>query len=150
MVTFRSENEMEALAARTEIMVKGRRCLVINPNQREVAAKVHWLPPRVPDELILRQLERFGRVQRVVRDGWRKSGLAHMTGTSRVYHIIPSSPTSLENMPHQATVQGCPVLIEVAGRPALCLRCYPTGHYRRSCKTPWCRSCRSFGHDHTN
>ncbi|KAH9371664.1 hypothetical protein HPB48_021970 [Haemaphysalis longicornis] len=102
------------------------------------------------DELTARQLECSGRVQRVVRDGWRKPGLAHMTGTSRVYHIIPSSPTSLENIPHQATVQGCSILIEVAGRPALCLRCYHTGHYRRSCQTPWCHSCHSFGHDHVN
>ncbi|KAH9361175.1 hypothetical protein HPB48_020837 [Haemaphysalis longicornis] len=89
MVTFRSENEMEASAAQTS---EGK------------AMPGHQPEPTVPDELIVRQLERFGRVQRVVRDGWRKPGLAHMTGTSRVYHIIPSSPTSLEKIPHQATV----------------------------------------------
>ncbi|KAH9375644.1 hypothetical protein HPB48_021489 [Haemaphysalis longicornis] len=134
-ITFSSENEMESLATPTEIVVKGKRCLVINPNRREVP---------VPGELIVRQLECFGCVQRVVRDPWRKAGLAHMTATSRVYHIISSSPTSL------ATVQGCPILIEVAGRPASCLRCYHTGHCRRSFQTPWCRSCRSFSHDRAN
>ncbi|KAH9379932.1 hypothetical protein HPB48_022937 [Haemaphysalis longicornis] len=60
---------METLAARSEITVKGKRCLVINPNQRKVAVKHHWLPQKVPKELNVRQLERFGKVQRVVRDG---------------------------------------------------------------------------------
>ncbi|KAH9375651.1 hypothetical protein HPB48_023059 [Haemaphysalis longicornis] len=91
-ITFNSENEMQSLATQTEIFVKGKRCLVINPSRREVAVKVHWLPPRVPGGLIVRQLECFDHVQRVVRDGWRKSALPHMTGTSRVYHIIPSAP----------------------------------------------------------
>ncbi|KAH9384157.1 hypothetical protein HPB48_026150 [Haemaphysalis longicornis] len=107
---------IECLSAPFSTTTEGD-CLDINPSQREVAVKVHWLPPRVPDELIVRQLERFGRMQRVKRDGWRKPGLAHMTGTSRVYHIIPSSPTSLEDIPHQATVQGCPILIEDAVVP---------------------------------
>ncbi|KAH9374847.1 hypothetical protein HPB48_011144 [Haemaphysalis longicornis] len=73
-----------------------------------------------------------------------------MTGTSSVYHIMPSSPTSIENIPHHATVQRCPILIQVAGRPTLCLQLYHMGHYRRSCQTPCCRSCPSFGYDHTN
>lgn len=90
----------------TEITVKGKRCLVINPNQREVGVKVHWLPPKVPDELIVRQLERFGKVQHVVRDSWRKPRLSHMTGTSSVYHVIPKSLTALKGVPHQAIVQG--------------------------------------------
>ncbi|KAH9361999.1 hypothetical protein HPB48_014938 [Haemaphysalis longicornis] len=150
MVTFTSEADMEELAARTEITVKGRRCLVINPNRREIAVRVHWVPPKVPDELLIRQFERFGRVQRVVREGWQKSGLTHMTGTTRIFHVIPSTPTSLEAIPHQATLNGCRILIEVPGRPSLCLRCYHTGHYRKNCSTPWCRACRAYGHDETN
>ncbi|KAH9379756.1 hypothetical protein HPB48_013107 [Haemaphysalis longicornis] len=142
---------MDALATRTEMVVKGKRCLVINPNRREAALKVHWLPQRVPDELIVRKLETL----RPCFLAWcvtagEKSSFAHTTGTSRVYHIMPSRPTSLENIPHHATVQGCPILIEVAGRPALCLRCFHTRDYRRSCQTPLCRSFRSFCHDHAN
>lgn len=140
MVTFTSEEDLEELAARTEITVKGRRCLIINPNRREIAVRVHWVPPKVPDELLTRQFERFGRVQRVVREGWQTPGLVHMTGTTRIFHVIPSTPTSLEAIPHQATINGSPILIEVPGRPSLCLRCYHTGHYRKNCSTPWCRA----------
>lgn len=111
--------------------------------------KVHWVLPKVPDELLIRQFERFGRVQRVVREGWRNPGLTHMTGTTRVFHVAPTTPTSLEALPHQATINGSPILIEVAGRPSLCLRCHHTGHYRKNCITPWCRTCRAYGHDQT-
>ncbi|KAH9365964.1 hypothetical protein HPB48_016631 [Haemaphysalis longicornis] len=79
-----------------------------------------------------------------------KSGLTHMTCTTRIFHVIPSTPTSLEAIPHQATLNGCPILIEVPGRPSLCLRGYHTGHYRKNCSTPWCRACRAYGHDQNN
>ncbi|KAH9372436.1 hypothetical protein HPB48_012859 [Haemaphysalis longicornis] len=29
----------------------------------------------------------------------------------------------------------------------MCLRCQLLGHMRRQCTTPWCRVCRTFGHD---
>lgn len=136
MATFTSEADIKELAERTEITVKGRRCLVINPNCREIAVRVHWVPPKVPDELLIRQFQRFG--------------LTHMTGTTSIFHVIPSSPTSLEAIPHQATINDSPILIEVPGRPSLCLRCYDTGHYRKNCSTPWCRACRAYGHGQTN
>ncbi|KAH9378891.1 hypothetical protein HPB48_015696 [Haemaphysalis longicornis] len=150
MVTFTSEADMEELAARTEITVKGRRCLVINPNRREIAVRLHWVSPKVPDERLIRQFERLGRVQRVIREGWQKSGLTHMTGTTRIFHVIPSTWTSLKAIPHQATLNSFPFLIKVPGRPPLCLRCYHTGHYRKNCPTPWCRAGRAYGNDKTN
>ncbi|KAH9359938.1 hypothetical protein HPB48_007061 [Haemaphysalis longicornis] len=73
-----------------------------------------------------------------------------MTGTTRIFHVIPSTPTSLEAIPHQATLNGGPILIEVPGRSSLCLRCYHNGQYRKNCSTPWCRACRAYGHDETN
>ncbi|KAH9372410.1 hypothetical protein HPB48_009634 [Haemaphysalis longicornis] len=53
IMTFTSGADMGELAARTEITVKGRRCLVNNPNRREIAVRVHWVPPKVPDELLI-------------------------------------------------------------------------------------------------
>ncbi|KAH9382618.1 hypothetical protein HPB48_023166 [Haemaphysalis longicornis] len=129
MATFTSEENTQQLAAHSEITLKGRWCLVINPNHSEIALKVHWVLPKVPDELLIRQVERFGQVQRVVRKGWQKPGLAHMTGTTRVFHVIPSTPTSLEAIPHQATINGNAILIKVTGRLPLCLHCYSTKHY---------------------
>lgn len=146
MVTFRTEKEMQQLASQTEIKAKGRRCLVINPNQQEKEVRIHWMPPKAPDELLTRQFTRFGRVLRVVREGWRRPGLEHMTSTTRVVHIIPREPNSLDAVPHQALINGNPILIDVPGRPPMCLRCRQIGHIRRLCTTPWCRACRSFGH----
>ncbi|KAH9377011.1 hypothetical protein HPB48_018739 [Haemaphysalis longicornis] len=101
MVTFRTEKEMQQLASLTEIKAKGRRCLVINPNQQEKEVKIHWMPPKAPDELLTRQFARFGLVLRVVREGWRRPGIEHMTSTTRVVHIIPREPNSLDAVPHQ-------------------------------------------------
>ncbi|KAH9379941.1 hypothetical protein HPB48_011300 [Haemaphysalis longicornis] len=53
MAAFSSDNDMETLSAQTEIIVKEKRCLVLNLNKREVTAKVQWLPPNVPDGLIV-------------------------------------------------------------------------------------------------
>lgn len=144
-----SGKRMEGLAARAEITVKGKRCLIINPNRREIAVKVHWVLPKVPDELLIRQFKRLGRVERVVREGWRNPGLTHMTGTTRVIHIAPTTPTSLEALPHQATINGSPILIEVAGPAIVVLALSPTGHCHKNCMTPWCRACRAYGHDQT-
>ena len=38
------------------------------------------------------------------------------------------------------------LLVTVAGRQPLCLRCRQEGHYRRECSTPFCRHCSQYGH----
>ena len=38
------------------------------------------------------------------------------------------------------------LLVTIAGRQPLCLRCRQEGHYRRECSTPFCRHCSQYGH----
>lgn len=133
-----------------EITVKDRWCIVNNANRREIVVRVHWGSPKVPDKLLTRQFKHFGRFQRVVCEGWQKPGLTHMTVATRIFRVIPSSPTSLEAIPHQAIINDSPILIEVPGRPSLCLHCYHTRHYRKNFSTAWCRACRAYKRDQTN
>ncbi|KAH9369391.1 hypothetical protein HPB48_017742 [Haemaphysalis longicornis] len=92
------------------------------------------MPPKAPDELLTMQFARFGRVLRVVREGWRRSGLGHMTNTTRVVHIIPREPNSLDAVPHQALINGDPILMDVTGRPPMCLRCRDQPHPKASAR----------------
>ena len=38
------------------------------------------------------------------------------------------------------------LLVTIAGRQPLCLRCRQEGHYRRECSTTFCRRCSQYGH----
>lgn len=38
------------------------------------------------------------------------------------FHVILSTPTSLQMVPHQAPINSNPILIEVSFRPPVCLR----------------------------
>lgn len=147
MVTFQTAEDMKSLASKGEIEAKGKRCLVIDPNNQEKAVKLHWVPTTVPNELLVRHLERFGEVKNISFEKWRRPGMGHMGSTTRIIQISPRNVNSLDALPHQVKMYGNMVLIEVPGRPAICLRCQQLGHMRRQCTTPWCRACRGFGHD---
>ncbi|KAH9379151.1 hypothetical protein HPB48_002661 [Haemaphysalis longicornis] len=127
--------EMQQLASQTEIKSNGRRCLVIKSNQQEKEVKMHCMPPEAPDELLARKFARFGRVLRVAREG-----------TTRVVHIIPREPKSLDAVPFLLLINGSPILVDVPGRPPMCLQCRQIGHIRSLCMSPWYRACHSFGH----
>ncbi|KAH9361611.1 hypothetical protein HPB48_001488 [Haemaphysalis longicornis] len=121
MVTFQSPEEMKELASKGKSRQKGK---------KEKTVKLHWVPTTVPNELLVHHLERFGVVKSVSFEKWRRPNMDHMGSTTRVVQIV--------------TIYGNLVLIEVPGRPAMCLRCQLRGHMRRQCTTPWCRVCRTF------
>lgn len=146
MITFKSAEEMAPLASKAEIQVKGKKCVIIDPNVQEKEIKVHWVPHNVPDGVIAHHLGRFGKVKRVVREKWRIPGLEGAETNTRVVELAPRDADALNAIPHQAKIDGVPILIAVPGRPPLCLRCRQMGHIRRQCRSPWCRKCRCFGH----
>ena len=55
-------------------------------------------------------------------------------------------------VPHLVTIrnpingQEYELLVTVPGRPPLCLRCKLTGHFRRACRTLFCRHHNVYGH----
>lgn len=115
VATFTTEKEMQQLAPHTEIKTKERSSLAINPNQQEEEVKLYQMQPQALDELLKSQFTRFGQVLRVIRDGWRRPGLEYVTSTTKVVYIIPRRPNSLDTVPHQALINGSPILIDVPG-----------------------------------
>ncbi|KAH9359969.1 hypothetical protein HPB48_017684 [Haemaphysalis longicornis] len=77
---------------------------------------------------------------------WREPGLEHIASTTRVVHIITRELNSFDAGLHHTLVNGNPILIDVAGRPPMCLPCRQIAHISRLCTTPWCHACCWFGH----
>ncbi|KAM7313609.1 hypothetical protein ISCGN_003462 [Ixodes scapularis] len=124
-VTFRSPEGKRKIIAAGDLVVKGRRCVVVDPANRGVRVKIHRLLHHVPDD----------------EESW---GCGSMTRTA-VIRLKPG--IGLEDLPHQLRIAGGPALVVVPGRPPLCLRCQRTEHIRRDCRVPKCATCHQFGHD---
>ncbi|XP_077545233.1 uncharacterized protein LOC144158300 [Haemaphysalis longicornis] len=144
-VTFKSAEATKKMLAAGEQEVKGRRCLVIDPQDHQVRLKLHWLLHGVDDEDVRAALATFGKVIEITKERWRVQGVLDKGSTTRV-HLKLKSGVTLEDLPHQIRVAGELALLVAPGRPMQCLRCQGTGHVRRDCKVPRCSRCRRFGH----
>lgn len=146
-ITFRGSAAKEKLLQEKEISVKGQRCLVIDPNKKEVEIKLHWIPGDVSDESVEKEMGNYGKVKAIKREKWRSGFFEDVDTTTRHVTLLLREGGSANSLPHQMYIAGCRVLLAVTGRPPMCLRCKQIGHIRRQCQTPWCRTCRSFGHE---
>ena len=128
------------------LMVAGMRGMVSALSSSVSTVRVHWAPYCLPQSVLTEQLARYGDV---LGGEWEKSvtkGLEHMKTLVRVF-TIKASPDILPdmlNMYHRG--KKYPLLITVAGRKPLCLKCGLRGHVRKDCNTPLCRNCAQFGH----
>lgn len=145
-VTFKNADATRKMLAATEMVVKGRRCLVIDPQNQEVKLKLHWLLHGVADEDIRSAFSPYGSVSEVTRERWRVAGVNEKTSTTRTVLLKLKSGLKLGDLPHQIRVAGELALVVAPGRPMQCLRCHGEGHVRRECKVPRCSRCRRFGH----
>lgn len=146
LLTLKSVEAKEAISSQGKITIKGRTCVVIDPNRIEKEIRVHWLPPFIPDEEVAKAFASFGEVKSVVREKWRKPGYEDFESTTRTLHLLLHERVSVNAIPQQLCILGVDVLVSVPGRPPTCLRCGQVGHMRRQCETPWCARCRGFGH----
>lgn len=146
-VTFKNSVSMKKLLAMSNVSVKGRRCLVVDPNKQEVRVKVHWVLPCVNDDEVRDAFLPYGDVSEIAKERWRVHGIADKGSTTRVLSMKLKPGITIEDVPHQIRIAGEPALLVVAGRPPLCLRCQGKGHIRRDCRVPRCPRCRRFGHD---
>ncbi|KAH6941417.1 hypothetical protein HPB50_017923 [Hyalomma asiaticum] len=62
-VTLNSGEATKRLTALKELLVKGRRCLVIDPQEQQVKIRLHWLLHGVADEDVRTALAAFGKVE---------------------------------------------------------------------------------------
>lgn len=149
-VTFKNAEAKKRILATPEIIVKGRRCIIIDPCNQDVRIKLHWLLFTVPDEDVRAALAPYGKVIEMTKEKWRVDGCAGVCTTTRNAVLRLKGGVTLDDIPHQLRVAGELVLVVVPGRAPLCLRCQQTGHIRRECRVPRCGVCRRFGHEGTH
>lgn len=145
-VTFSSAEAAKKLVAETQLKVKDRRCLVIDPTNQDVRIKVHWLLHNVPDEDVRQAFAPYGKVTEITKQRWRVQGVTDKGSTTRTVSLKLKAGVKIEDIPHQIRVGGDNALVVVAGRAPLCLRCHSMGHVRRECRVPKCTVCHRFGH----
>ncbi|KAM7314371.1 uncharacterized protein ISCGN_004155 [Ixodes scapularis] len=134
------------LVAQRELRVKGRKCLIIDPEKQEVNLKLLWLPQHLEDRRVIEALAPFGKVRSIKREKWRCSELEHMETLNREVVLVLGDGVNASQIPQLLQVYGCQSLVLISGRPPLCLRCNKVGHIRRYCRTPRCSNCRRYGH----
>lgn len=57
--------------AEGSLEIKGKKCIVLDPNKAEVEMLLHWLPIHVPDDAVKKALLQFGTTKRIQRQKWR-------------------------------------------------------------------------------
>ncbi|XP_077516548.1 uncharacterized protein LOC144126363 [Amblyomma americanum] len=146
LVNFRSEEAKKKLLDAEYITVKGKTCVVFDPERHEVRLKVHWCAFNVSNETLRRAFAEYGEVKEVSGDKWKTTGFANADSTTRVVRLVLREGASLERIPHQMRIRNGTVLVVEPGRATICRHCRNTGHIRRDCKVPKCSQCHAYGH----
>ncbi|XP_029841712.2 uncharacterized protein LOC115325147 [Ixodes scapularis] len=146
MVTCTNSLAKAKLVNKAELCVKGHRCIVIDPDTRDVKLKLLWLPVHMESKRIEEALAPYGTVRSIVREKWSCPGMEQMETLNKEVTLTLREGMNSTQIPHQLTVFGCRSLVIVPGRPPLCLRCNRIGHIRRECRIPRCGECRRYGH----
>lgn len=147
--TFKTTEGTKKLLAESELVVKGRRCIVVDPGNRDVRLKLHWLLFNVGDDDVRAALAPYGKVLDVSRVRWHIDGCHSVSTMTRTAVLRLKGGVTPDDIPHQLRVAGELALVVVPGRAPLCLWCQRTGHIRKECRVPKCNVCRRFGHDGT-
>ncbi|CAN7978776.1 unnamed protein product [Ixodes persulcatus] len=145
MLTLHSSAAKQKLVKERQLQIKGKLCLVIDPDTSDVSLKLHWVPFYVPDEFVRRALEPYGKVLEVARDKVRSGFFAGIETKTRLVRMTLKDGVTKESLPHQLKMPGANALVLVPGRAPLCLRCKKTGHIREDCRAPRCLKCNRYG-----
>ncbi|XP_037521226.1 uncharacterized protein LOC119398032 [Rhipicephalus sanguineus] len=146
MVTCASSAAKQKLVNRGELRVKGRKCMVIDRETKNIKLKILWLPPHLESRRVEEAFQAYGVVKSVDREAWRCAGMEHWMTTNRDVALELKDTITVSSIPHIMSIYGHQCLVLIPGRPPLCLRCKRVGHVRRQCKTPRCMQCHRFGH----
>lgn len=146
-VTFESAEATKKMLKYAEVQVKERRCLVVDPHNRDVRLKLHWLLHNVQDEDVHAAFAPYGNVSDIQKERWRVQGITDKGSSMRTVSLKLKPGLTIDDLPHQMRIAGIMALVVVPGRAPLCLRCSRTGHIRRECRVPRCSVCRRFGHE---
>ena len=145
---MRTEEDKETLLSRGTVQVNGKSFKIKSAARRHFAARVHWVPVFITNNVIRKTFGDYAEVKSFKHEVYTDAGLDGIaTGVRKVLMVGDSHqvPHVLQVVdPDNAEVWKC--LVTIAGRPPLCLRCKKIGHVRKSCTTPSCRHHRQYGH----
>ena len=152
-ITLTTEEAKQQLLGET-VVVSGRRGHFSPAGTQEFRARVHWLPVWMPNSTVVAALR--AKSVNVLHIYTEKSTVDLSRGKSLKGALMTTRSVlikadSKEVIPHklflsdQAHGGDFEVLITVAGKAPLCLRCGLTGHIRQDCNSPYCRGCKRFG-----
>lgn len=141
-VSFKkTEDRLRLLEAR-ELVVKNRRCFVIDPYGKYIHVVLHWVPHDVTVKCIRKKLRRFGRVPPMEREPKPSEQLRTL-----LVSLTLKEGLSVDNFPHKISFKdGMASLAVVVGGTPTCLRCSRKGHLRKNCHAPQCGLCARVGH----
>ncbi|KAG0422633.1 hypothetical protein HPB47_001556 [Ixodes persulcatus] len=88
MAVFANGAAKVKIKAFEELIVKQKRCLIIDPCKEEIKLKLLWLPIPLPDSEIKKVLEPFGTVKDIKRERWRFSDLEETETLTRVVTLV--------------------------------------------------------------
>ena len=117
MVTCTNALAKAKLCERGELLVKGRKCLVIDPDTRDIKMKLLWLPDHLEDRRIVEALHTHGTVRNISREKWRCPGMEHMDTLNREVNVTLHDGMTTDKIPHLLQVYGTQSLVIVPGRP---------------------------------
>ena len=153
-ITLTTEECKQQLLGET-VVVNGRRGHFSPAGTQEFRARVHWLPVWMPNSTVVAALRAKGvNVLHIYTEKSTVdlSGGKSLKGALMTTRSVLIKADTKEDIPHklflsdQAHGGDFEVLITVAGRAPLCLRCGLQGHIRQDCNSPYCRGCKRFGH----
>ncbi|KAM7300635.1 uncharacterized protein ISCGN_016243 [Ixodes scapularis] len=147
LLNLRTDEAKKKLLEAGQLVIKEKKCLVIDPVRRELRIKLHWVSFGVTSDAIRRAFAEFGIVKKETSEKWRVPDFEHAESTTRLVRLELRGGVTLDRIPHQLRLGGGTVLVVVPGRPPICLRCRTTGHIRKDCRVPRCSECRAFGHE---
>nr|XP_037271358.1 uncharacterized protein LOC119163456 [Rhipicephalus microplus] len=146
MVTCANSMAKQKLVTCGELRVKGLKCMVLDPETKNIRLKLLWLPPHLESRRVEEAFQAYGVVKSVEREAWRCAGMEQWMTTNRDVALELKDIITVSSIPHLMSIYGHQCLVLIPGRPPLCLRCKRVGHVRRQCKTPRCLQCQRFGH----
>ncbi|KAM7301769.1 uncharacterized protein ISCGN_017286 [Ixodes scapularis] len=113
-VTFKSPEGKRKTLAAGELVVKGRRCIVVDPGNRDIRVKLHWLLYHVPDDEVKAALASYGTVTEMGTEKWRVQGVMDCGSMTRTAVIRLNPGLGLDTLPHQLRIAGGQVLVHSA------------------------------------
>lgn len=76
VLTLKSLAPKHIALAAGEILVKGKRCVILDPNCPEISVKVHWVASYISDDTIRSALPPYAKVHEIIREKWHIEGTA--------------------------------------------------------------------------